>query len=103
MASKEKQDKINQMLKKLALENRERMEADGLKLYEWSTSLDERVRPSHALMEGKLCKWADSAVYSTDGGKTWKPRPSGATLTHPGEEEGCRCTALSYEKELLGD
>ena len=89
--------------KELAHENRKHMESTGLKLYEWSTSADERVRPSHALMEGKLCKWADPKVYSDDGGKTWKDRPEGATLFHPGEEEGCRCTALSYEKELFGE
>ena len=89
-------------LKELALQNRQQMESQGLKLYMWSTCADERVRASHALMEGKLCKWADSTVYSTNGGKTWKPRPAGAVLLHPGEDEGCRCTALSYEKELLG-
>jgi len=89
-------------LKVLAQENRERMESAGLSMYEWSTAQDERVRPSHALMEGKICKWDDPTVYSTDG-KTWKPRPEGAPLVHPGEEEGCRCTALSYWNELVGE
>jgi hypothetical protein len=82
--------------------DRKRMEDTGLKLYVWSTCGDERVRPSHALMDGKLCKWADPTVYSSNGGKAWKSRPKGAVLGHPGEEDGCRCTALSYEKELLG-
>jgi len=89
-----------ELLRKLAAENRRQMEECGLKLYEWSTCGDERVSPAHALMEGKICKWADPTVCSTNG-KTWKPRPKGAPHAHPGEEEGCRCTAMSYSKELL--
>ena len=85
------------------LTDRERMENIGLKLYEWSTCGDERVRPSHALMEGKLCKWTDPTVYSSDGGKTWKLRPKGSVSFHPGEDKDCRCCALSYEKELFGE
>jgi hypothetical protein len=61
-----------------ALENKKRMQEAGLKLYEWSTCNDERVRPSHTLMEGKICKRADPTVYSTDGGKSWKARPKDA-------------------------
>jgi SPP1 gp7 family putative phage head morphogenesis protein len=80
-----------------------RMEAVGLDLYEWSTSLDERVRDSHAELEGKICRWDDSTVYSDDGGKTWKDRPSDWCQLHPGQDIQCRCTALSYFAELVGE
>jgi hypothetical protein len=94
-----------------------RMEAVGLDMYIWSTSGDERVRgkpvslggiypnalPTHYLMEGLLCRWDDPTVYSQDGGKTWIPRPSGAVLLHPGYDYNCRCTALSYWNELVGE
>jgi hypothetical protein len=91
-----------------------RMEQAGLTMYIWSTAQDERVRgnpaghfpnarPSHYLMEGLLCRWSDPSVYSDDGGKTWKPRPSGAVMLHPGHDIQCRCTALSYWDELVGE
>ena len=80
-----------------------RMQDIGLTMYEWSSSLDERVRESHAVMDGKLCRWDDATVYSEDGGKTWKPRPSGAVLMHPGMDYQCRCTALAWFDELLDE
>lgn len=72
----------------------------GLEMYVWSTSGDERVRPSHEGMEGLLCRWDDASVYSSDGGKTWIDRPSGAVLLHPGQDIQCRCVALSYFPEI---
>jgi SPP1 gp7 family putative phage head morphogenesis protein len=80
-----------------------RMESIGLDLYIWSTSGDERVRSSHAGLDGKLCRWDNADVYSEDGGKTWKPRKEGWTRVHPGEDTQCRCTALSYWDELIGE
>jgi SPP1 gp7 family putative phage head morphogenesis protein len=80
-----------------------RMEAAGLEMYIWSTSGDERVRSSHAKLDEKLCRWDDASVYSDDGGKTWKPRPAGAIKVHPGEDIQCRCCALSYWDELVGE
>jgi len=80
-----------------------RMEEVGLEMYEWSTSADERVRSSHRPMDGLLCQWNDSSVYSADGGKTWIPRPSGATRSHPGYDIQCRCTALAYYNELVNE
>lgn len=80
-----------------------RMQDIGLTMYEWSSSNDERVRESHALMDGKLCRWDDATVYSEDGGKTWKPRPSGAVLMHPGMDYQCRCTALAWFNELIDE
>jgi uncharacterized protein with gpF-like domain len=91
-----------------------RMESAGLTMYIWSTAQDERVRgdpsghfpharPSHYKLEGKLCQWSDSTVYSEDGGKTWIPRPSDWCQLHPGQDIQCRCTALSYWDELVGE
>jgi SPP1 gp7 family putative phage head morphogenesis protein len=80
-----------------------RMESAGLSMYEWSTSGDERVRTSHRLMDGKLCRWDDATVYSQDGGKTWKPRPSGAVMLHPGADYQCRCCALAYWNEIMDE
>jgi hypothetical protein len=91
-----------------------RMETVGLSMYIWETSGDERVRgnpggkypnarPSHYLMDGLLCSWNDSAVYSQDGGKTWIDRPSGAVLLHPGQDYQCRCAAIAYWQELVDE
>ncbi len=51
----------------------------GLDKYIWQTSEDERVRPSHAALNGKVMRW-DS------------PPPFG----HPGMDFNCRCIALPY-------
>jgi SPP1 gp7 family putative phage head morphogenesis protein len=80
-----------------------RMEAVGLNLYEWSTSLDERVRESHLALEGKICRWDDPSLYTDDGGKTWKDRPASWCQFHPGEDIQCRCTALAYWDELVNE
>jgi uncharacterized protein with gpF-like domain len=54
-------------------------------------------------MDEGLCRWDNASVYSDDGGKTWKPRPSGAVMQHPGQDYQCRCTALSYWDELVDE
>lgn len=76
------------------------MQEIGLDLYVWSTAYDDRVRDSHALMEGLLCRWDDASVCSHDNGKTWVARPSGAVDLHPGQDIQCRCVALSFYPEL---
>jgi hypothetical protein len=91
-----------------------RMESAGLSMYIWSTSGDERVRgdpggffpnadSSHYAMDGLLCRWDDPTVYSDDGGKTWRDRPSGAVKLHPGDDYQCRCTALAYWNEIVDE
>jgi SPP1 gp7 family putative phage head morphogenesis protein len=80
-----------------------RMESVGLTMYIWETSGDERVRSTHAPMDGLLCRWDDATVYSDDGGKAWKARPTGAVLLHPGQDYQCRCTAIAYWEELVGE
>lgn len=66
--------------------NRERQQQVGIERYEWSTSRDERVRESHAAMDGKTCEWANPPIV--DG----EP-------VHAGEGINCRCTALPIVDE----
>lgn len=72
----------------------------GLELYVWSTSMDDRVRESHQLMEGLLCRYDDATVCSYDNGKTWVDRPSGAVKLNPGQDIQCRCVGLAFYPEL---
>lgn len=55
-----------------------RQEASGVEEYEWSTSQDERVRPTHRSKQGKRFRW-DSPPSDTG---------------HPGADIQCRCVAL---------
>lgn len=79
------------------------MEEVGLDMYVWSTAFDDRVRDSHAAMEGLLCRWDDASVCSYDGGKTWVSRPSNAVQLHPGQDIQCRCVGLAYYPELTAE
>jgi len=67
----------------------------GIRYYEWDTRLDERVRPGHKVMQGKVCRWDDPTVYKdkiTD--PEWKSRAAiGGVLLHPGYAIRCRCVA----------
>lgn len=53
----------------------------GVSRYTWATSRDERVRESHAEMEGSEQRWDDPPVVDEEA-------------VHPGEAINCRCTAL---------
>lgn len=59
--------------------NRLRQTQSGIDSYEWSTSGDERVRPSHRENDGEIFKWDDP------------PEDTG----HPGHDINCRCSALA--------
>ena len=53
----------------------------GIGQYIWRTSRDERVRTTHARLEGTLQSWDDP------------PPVGGGRHLHPGEDFNCRCTA----------
>jgi len=64
----------------------------GVEEYYWETSGDERVRDSHAVLSGMLCRWDDDSVYSDDDGATWQSRADlGAYEGKPGQDFQCRC------------
>lgn len=74
----------------------------GVEYYIWHTSIDERVRQSHKVMEGMMCRWDDSGVYSTDSGKTWQDRGGiGGVALHPGQDYQCRCWAEPYLVDII--
>lgn len=85
---------------------KKRQSSLGIQYYTWESSRDERVRPSHDDMQGKLCRWDDPTVYSDDGGQTWKKRSSiGGVQLHPGYDYQCRCSGspdLNQVFEFLG-
>lgn|GEM_PF-1652877 len=63
--------------------NHARQRAAGVSRYVWSTSLDERVRPLHAELEGRRFAYDDPPVTSEDGDRN-----------NPGEDWQCRCVAI---------
>lgn len=61
----------------------------GIGVYQWSSSHDERVRPSHAEMDGKYFYWNSDKVGEINGIKVY-PAPK----YHPCMDYNCRCVAL---------
>lgn len=62
----------------------ERQKSLGITKYIWRTSQDERVRDSHAALEGEEFSWSNP--------------PS---VGHPGEDFQCRCTAEPVLSDFL--
>jgi SPP1 gp7 family putative phage head morphogenesis protein len=61
----------------------------GIEEYIWTTSGDERVRESHAELDGTRQRWDTPPVVSDDG-----------RTGHPGDDYQCRCTAYPVLPEL---
>lgn len=90
--------KLNASLSRLQQEN------IGIDEFEWSTANDERVRTSHKVLNGKICKYSDPTVYRDKGSDKWKKRISiGATETQIAEDVNCRCIALPEFGALIED
>ena len=72
----------------------------GIKEYKWVTGRDERVRPSHRVLESKICSYDDVNVYKNNvEDKTWLQKSEiGGSLYHPGQEIQCRCTEIAIIK-----
>ncbi len=56
----------------------------GITRYVWTTSLDERVRPDHADLDGSVQQWDAPPVVDQRTGRRG----------HPGIDFQCRCTAV---------
>ena len=81
-----------------------RQQSLGIREYEWSTSADERVRESHKVLNGKICRYDDPRVYRNEGESQWRQRSSlGGYIGDPGEDFQCRCVAAARVESLLSD
>lgn len=90
-------DQINKLHGDLT---RLRHEELGIVEYKWLTSRDERVRPSHAVLNDKICSYRDVTIYKeVIDNRIWlnKNDIKGA-LYHPAQEILCRCTMLAVVK-----
>lgn len=79
----------DQVLKLNGELTQDRHEAAGIEKYWWSTSQDERVRPTHADLEGELFSWDDPPETNDNGDRN-----------HPGGDFSCRCVATPFLEEL---
>lgn len=103
-ASKKRADLIAQneygnLYGQLEKQNHERL---GIEYYIWETRLDERVRRSHKVMQGKVCRWDDPTVYKNSlDDKQWLKRSAiGGVSLHPSQDIRCRCLSYAIIPEL---
>lgn len=76
----------------------------GCQYYMWMATLDERVRPDHAMMNGIICSVDDPEVYydETPEGLVEKKRDGTMVHLHPGEDFQCRCTMVMWDPAIDG-
>lgn len=58
--------------------------AMGVQAYKWRTMRDDRVRPGHRELEGKVFTWDSPPVTN----------PATGERNHPGEDVNCRCVPI---------
>lgn len=75
----------DQTLKLYGQVQQERQQNAGIDRYIWTTSLDERVRPDHADLDGTIQRWDDPPIVDQRTGRRG----------HPGFDFSCRCTAVA--------
>lgn len=61
----------------------ERYKSVGVEKYRWSTSGDQRVRPFHKRLNGRVFTWDNPPIVDENGRRA-----------HPGQDFGCRCIAI---------
>jgi len=73
-----------------------RFRSIGCDKYKWSSSKDERTRPTHLNMEAKICSLENDSIYKNSLlDDKWKQRSSiNGTVSHPSEEVLCRCSPI---------
>ena len=76
-----------------------RAKSADISLYTFQTSGDERVRESHQVMDGKVCKIDDDTVYADSvedaNAGNWKNRSSiGGIELAPRFDYSCRCNSI---------
>lgn len=96
LIARDQSAKLNGSLTKL------RQQEVGIQEFVWQTAGDERVRPDHRVLDGKLCKWNDPTVYFDESTNKWEKRSKiGGTLVQPSQDVNCRCVAVPHIEGLF--
>lgn len=78
-----------------------RQQSSGIEIYIWRAMQDERTRKTHAVLDGKYCRWDNPNVYADSPDGPWKPRSLiGGFIGHPGDDYQCRCYAEPYIADI---
>lgn len=89
LIARDQTTKLNGSLTKL------RQQELGIVEYRWQTSGDERVRKTHRVLDGKICRWDDPTVYLNEDTGKWEKRSKiGGTEVHTSQDVNCRCQPI---------
>ena len=89
LIARDQTSKLNGSLTKL------RQQELGITQYRWQTSGDERVRQTHKVLDGKICRWDDPTVFLNESTGKWEKRSSiGGTNVHTSVDVNCRCVPI---------
>ncbi len=61
----------------------------GIDRYKWTGTMDERERPDHKVLNGKIFSWDQPPITNRETG----------ARNNPGEDFGCRCIAVPVLEE----
>lgn len=76
----------------------------GVRYYMWMSTMDERTRPDHAMMNGLICSVDDPNVWyeETPEGLVEHERDGTMVHLHPGYDYQCRCTMVMWDPAIDG-
>lgn len=96
LIARDQTTKLNGSLTKL------RQQELGISQYRWLTAGDERVRQSHRVLDGKICRWDDPTVYLNESSGKWEKRSKiGGTDVHTSQDVNCRCQPIPIIEGLF--
>lgn len=96
LIARDQSSKLNGSLTKL------RQQESGITTYRWQTSGDERVRQTHRVLDGKVCRWDDPTVYLDESTGKWEKRSKiGGTNVHTSVDVNCRCVPIPIIEGLF--
>lgn len=79
----------------------------GVQFYVWMSSMDERTRPEHAMMNGLICSVSDPTVWFEENPEDpmhpiEHKRDDTMVHLHPGEDFQCRCVSVPWDPMIDG-
>lgn len=95
LIARDQTTKLNGSLTKL------RQQELGITTFRWQTSNDERVRESHRVMNGRVCRWDDPTVWLDESTGKWVKRSETATKNFTSQDVNCRCVPIPIIEGLF--